>query len=347
MVTLFSPALTISNLNGTYFPKYWSTKRFNHSLFSFAAFMFNIDWDCMSRSGDYSCYKPFAVECRLWPAIQSIRSRIDVSELQEKMVSSEPVMSYYDPDRYQLEYIWLSVSDKVLRRGRWEECYASSTYTSSEPVPISNNSLWHDYGGIVDIVPDDIVWYAEDCVWTIDKESISALQSFLFDMFNEKNLSLVYYPDAPSYGQLWIEDLYDNGTRSISTSETYVAQLARSLTVYTRLRNLTRNENFGYARGNAVETDTCIEVRWGWIAFPVILVLAFLATTIWQTRKSRRPTRQTGAWKSSSLAVLFGGLDEKERRSCGVMEKKSEMNSCTSELRVSLRPGNDGWRLGQ
>jgi hypothetical protein len=145
-------------------------------------------------------------------------------------------MSYYDPDRYQLEYIWLSVSDKVLRRGRWEECYASSTYTSSEPVPISNNSLWHDYGGIGNIVPDDIVWYAEDCVWTIDKESVSALQSFLFDMFNDKNLSLVYDPDAPSYGQLWIEDLYDNGTRSIFTSETYAAQLARSLTVYTRLR---------------------------------------------------------------------------------------------------------------
>jgi hypothetical protein len=169
-------------------------------------------------------------------------------------------------------------------------------------------------------------------------------------MFNDKNLSLVYDPDAPSYGQLWIEDLYHNGTRSLSTSESYAAQLARSLTVYTRLRNLIRNDNFGYARGYVVETDTCIEVRWGWITFPitlVVLVLAFLATTIWPTRKSRRPTRQTGAWKSSSLAVLFGGLDEKERRSCGVMEKKSEMNSCASELRVSLRPGNDGWRLGQ
>jgi hypothetical protein len=122
------------------------------------------------------------------------------------------------------------------------------------------------------------------------------------------------------------------------------------MTTFARLWSSQQDLSLGFAHGDVIRKETYMKLQWAWIAFPaslLVLAIAFLALTVWHTRKSRRPTRQTGAWKSSSLAVLFGGLDEEERRNCGVIEEKSEIDSCANRLKVSLRPGNDGWSLGQ
>lgn len=78
----------------------------------------------------------------------------------------------------------------------------------------------------------------------------------------------------------------------------------------------------------------------------VVLTIIFLATTIWTTQRSERSARQHGVWKSSSLAILFGGLEEEVRQGCGTMETKSDMDLRAKELKVSLRLGDDGWRFG-
>jgi hypothetical protein len=120
------------------------------------------------------------------------------------------------------------------------------------------------------------------------------------------------------------------------------------LTVHTRQRASSLDPDLGFAHGSAVQTDTCIRIRWGWLSFPTSLVfftIVFLAATIWKTKKSDHLTRQHGHWKSSSLALLFGGLEDDLRHGTRELEKRSDMDESARILRVSLSPGDDGWRL--
>ena len=86
--------------------------------------------------------------------------------------------------------------------------------------------------------------------------------------------------------------------------------------------------------GQAFSSETYVHVRWGWIALPVSVVLftaLFLMAAIWRSRMSN-----TQVWKSSTLAVLFHGLDEETRsrfrskRSLG--DKKKEAKGITVQL---------------
>jgi hypothetical protein len=110
----FKLALTVSNASGTYFPAYWSSKHVNSSLFSYAAILDSSE--CKNNLTN-SCPVPLAVECRMWPVIQTVKSRIDISKLQETVLSSEPLHQYYNPQYYMTEYNWMTVSSRVLRNG--------------------------------------------------------------------------------------------------------------------------------------------------------------------------------------------------------------------------------------
>jgi hypothetical protein len=347
-VSYASPIRTMSNFcNGTSFPDYWTQKHVKDSLFNFAALTLTLGTNCSGFLTD-GCATPLAAECRIWPTVQTIKSKIEVSELQETIVASEPLKMYYDPDWYLLWYDWISFPPMVLRQGAWSSCSPSETFSPNTPVAITNNTLLRQSRGQQSVSPNDVLWYADDCIWTIDRESVSALRSKLFDMFYDHNITSCDGGFNTVYGELWIKALYNNGHATMSTVEAYADRLARSLTVHARTYNSTADKKYGTATGIAVKMETCIHIRWAWISFPMALValtIVFLAVTIWKTRKSTR-SRRHGVWKSSSLATLFGGLGEEARHGSGIVEKKSDMERRAKELNVSLKLCDDGWRLG-
>jgi hypothetical protein len=332
----YSPALTMVNVSGTYFPSYWSSKHVNSSLFNFAAILEPNQFNNRTV--------PLAVECRMWPAIHTVNSSIEVSKLQETILSSEPLQEYYNPKSYMAEYDWFSISSKVLRNGKWESCDPSPSFTPRTPVSIANNTLV----GVLDRdTTPDMQWYADDCVWYVSADSVAALWSTLAKMFHYKMIGRGN-SGGISTGEVWMKKLWHNGTASLSTTEAYTDQLARALTVHTRERAASLNSELGNAHGLAVKTETCIQIRWGWISFPatlVLLTIVFLAATIVKTQKGDHHNRQHGNWKSSSLAILFGGLEDDLRHGSRMLEKRSDMDESAGLLKVSLSPGDDGWRL--
>jgi hypothetical protein len=336
------PTVTLSYASSTFFPAYWASKHVNSSLFSYAAIF---DESECKNNLNVSCGVPLAVECRMWPAIQTIKSSIDISKLQETILSSEPLQQHYNPRSYMTEYDWMTISSKVLRSGTWESCDPSPFVTPRTPVAVANNTI---VGFFDSSIPPDVQWYADDCVWTIDAASVSALQDVLGKMFHRKSIGRGQGGLEIVYGELWTRNLWHNGTASMSSIEAYNAQLARALTVHARERAASLNPELGNAHGIAVKTDTCIQIRWGWISFPtslVLLTVVFLAATIVKTQKGDHQARQHGNWKSSSLAILFGGLEDDLRHRSRMLEKRSDMDESASLLKVSLSPGDDGWRL--
>lgn len=285
----------------------------------------------------------------------NLECKFCIGELRETIVSTEALSSY----EYKLYKGYNGVipngvrgtcahiSKNVLRDGTWHPRTPSPAYTPETPV--ADNNLWPQT--MLEGIPDsnNASWYAKDCVWGIDSASDGALSWALFKIFNAQNLTaynglaLGHSTDGP----IWLRNLYHNGTADFSTIEAYTSQLARSLTVYTRRMDPLRNEKFGLARGSVIKIETCIQVRWIWITFPAGLVgctVVFLLMTIWNT--SRLRTEKPGIWKSSSLAVLFSGVEEEGRQESGVLEKKSDMERRAKEMRVSLKATGDGWRLG-
>ena len=343
---------TMSNSsNGTSFPNYWTQEHVKDSLFDFAAFTLSLRPNCSNFITDDDCGTPLAAECRIWPAIQTIKSKIEVSDLQETIVSSEPLTMYYDPDQDALWYNWISFPPMVLRHGAWESCSPSRTFSPNTPVAVANNTLlYYVPYNQRPVAPENIWWYADDCIWTIDIESVSALRSTLSEMFYNQSISSYGGGLNAAYGELWIQQLYNNGHANMSTIEAYVDRLARSLTIHARTYNSTADKTYGTATGIAIKTETCIKIRWAWISFPIALIaltIVFLAVTIWRTRKNKRGSREHGVWKSLSLATLFGGLGEEARYESGMVEKKSELERRAKTLNVSLKPCENGWRLEQ
>lgn len=75
------------------FPQYWNGKSDQDSIYNFAALMWGIDWAGWNDTGisegitDYM--HPLAVECSLWPAVQTIAGSIRQGKVQERVLSSE------------------------------------------------------------------------------------------------------------------------------------------------------------------------------------------------------------------------------------------------------------------
>jgi hypothetical protein len=161
-------------------------------------------------------------------------------------------------------------------------------------------------------------------------------------------------------GDIWVRDLYQNGTLNMTVIESNVARLTASMSAQIRIDAITRQrwengiahvireeDERGWVYGQATEETTCIHVQWPWLTFPaslVALTLAFVASYAWKTRQGKR-SGQLGLWKSTSLAVLFGGLDERIREEHGTVNKINEMQQRAEGLKVSLRQTESGWRL--
>ncbi|KAH6620179.1 hypothetical protein C7974DRAFT_399064 [Boeremia exigua] len=337
---------TYATTESSPFLKYWN-KENDTALFSFAALLFQPNEGCTDAS---TCTHALAVECRLNPTIQTMYTTIELSKVQEEVVNIQSVelVPYPSvaPKRSHLDS-WMSIPEEVIRNGERESCTPSMTYTPDTPVAISNNSFWSASGNPT---PSDLRWWADWCVFWIPSGSSWALSAFLEGIYDDKTMMGAYGPSIvqSTYGDVWIKNLYENGTATVDTVQTRFRQLANTMNTYFRNRNSTDDGRTTYTTGTAVQTDTCIKVQWAWITYSaslVALTIMFLCLTIWKTKRTNRSGPPRGTWKSSALAVLFSGLQEDLRKEHGELDKQTRMAHRAGELEVRLEPTESGWRL--
>jgi hypothetical protein len=327
------------------FGHYWPIEQNATALLQFAALTVAVDWTCyrdhVNTLDTERCMKPVGAECKLWPAVQSIKGSVELGELQETVTSK--TFLQYD----QLAGSWLHVSSRVLRNGTWQDCTPSRTESLEQPVPINNNTIWRPKSD--EKYPEGLQWYTQDCVWTIDYQTDIALREQLNLLFTDRGVQLkgALGRADMSWGDVWIKQIYRNGTASASTIGEQIGQLASSMTAYNRMKPRPET-TLGFAYGDANKVETCVQVRWPWIAFPATLVLLssiFLALTIRSTKQGSSSVSGRKVWKTSSLAVLFNGLDEHLLKNQGPMVRKSEMVDRAAKLKVVLEFEDDGWKL--
>lgn len=118
-----------------------------------------------------------------------------------------------------------------------------------------------------------------------------------------------------------------------------ISNVTTAMTAYVRSADNILSINI--LNGTSHRVETYIHVRWEWLSLPVglaTLSIVFLVATI-----AKNERRRGMAWKSSSLALLFHGLEGVGR---GAGEGLGQMKEVAKRTRVVLTRGDDGeWKL--
>ncbi|KAL1644250.1 hypothetical protein SLS58_004530 [Diplodia intermedia] len=344
---------------------------YNDTLFDFEALMLNYASNCHATGDQASptddCsypQTPFAVRCSLHPCLRTYGANVTGSVYTETLVSSTNLPASRSETN---GYMWSLATEPVLQAGVWRSCNTTSSPTSSNVFAVepTNNTL----------VPsqsrgstDNLTYYPDACIWAYNFGAALSLQEYLGDMFAGNALQF-YATPAALVGDLWLQNLYRNGTADAASVRAYMDGLAASVTANMRARGDDNTRRAGHAAGTPLVARTCVRVRWAWLALPAALAalaLGFLAALVVAVRawEVERGSPRVAGWKSSALVPLFHGLDgrvmmvERHRRGTAggaddddagglssVAVSRSEMQEIARRTRVRLDHEGRGLRF--
>lgn len=185
------------------------------------------------------------------------------------------------------------------------------------------------------------------CLYVIDDWFVSSLWgSYLTHFFNgtingfeDENKQINYFNGPQN-----LQTIYNYGNISFDRVNSIFQNISDAMTTYIRQNGQDNHSN--PALGLVMHDETCLEVRWGWLALPAVLVLGtivFFAAMVIETR----PTGgRAHIWKSSPLALIFHGLDEPNSlQTTRVLEENDDMEQRAKEIIVRLANTGGGLNL--
>ena len=205
----------------------------------------------------------------------------------------------------------------------------SNVFTQSHGKFWTNTTAPHTYYGsdwYIHLNPDECYENGvlkQNCTFGVDSLSHRALQNFLINGSVSTNSTgflrgSAEVPDSSNNGTNWINKGLA-ATAVISPCTNYgdcnnipfYQQFDLSFAwMTTYMSNNIREIAGGYTHGTETRFDTYFHVRWGWLAYPIAIVLialGFLIVTMWKSRFSM-------PWKSSVTALLLHGIPDEDRK---------------------------------
>jgi len=274
---------------------------------------------------------PAAARCQLFPCVRDYKSAMQKFVLSEDLLSQERIgMNNLRPSPDS----GLLVTTKIIRNGTWQTCQASSEAGSGlVQVAIAN----------VDASPQDpprydgtapTAWYPEDCVWSFGRWSTSVIGQALKKELD--GISITSTGETPD-GSIPARNLWLNGTGNLNTTNTFISDLADTMTATIRRRGVAGAAK--YAQGQVAVNLTCVKVEWTWIsALAILTVLSFifLVLLIFQSPNGEK------IWKSSTLATLHCGIDERIAQSTGADQTRDDIFQAAKATKAQLRKDSNG-----
>lgn len=295
-----------------------------------------------------------AVQCSLFPTVDTYGVNITNSIIMEQLVERVPMMRNHmpsDPTHFQdydIERIFSHkmVTESVLRNGSQEVCGGSR---KPEPgrVKVSADNNISNVQSANGSSHDTVLYYPADCVWSFGMGASSGIDRSLQTIFHDQeliwggrkntsgsvHLRALFQPGSMSRGD---HEASLHGDISFYTIDNTMANMTKAMTAVVRTNGYEHSQGQDwYAYGDMWHTTTCVRVQWEWITFPVImlgLAGAFLLLVVIETRD----VKSDRLWKSSVLAALFCDVEVRQDRPIG-KERMLEIARSTS---VSLEEKN-------
>jgi hypothetical protein len=127
--------------------------------------------------------------------------------------------------------------------------------------------------------------------------------------------------------------------------EAVFRNIADSLTA--QLRQMPAVNASGPAMGYITSNETCVQVRWGWLAFPAALVALMILLFIAMLLETRGGEERDRNWKSSPLALMYHGLDQDTlfEHKHGGTNRVEGMIEDAEQLHMRLIRTEKGWKF--
>ena len=272
---------------------------------------------------------PNATECALYWCVNTYNASASGSNFNEEMTES-----------------WTNLTSSRTRYGQ-----DTRIYLTPDHCYINGSKSTSDSG---------------NCDFGVDPLSQRALQNYLVNGSEYANTSgflsgSVSLTTGAAYNDHWLVDglaanaimspyyytdytteaVYELFDRCFASMANYMSKAIRKIA----------DLGPGYSYGTTNKYLTYFHVRWGWLAYPILVViLAFVFLVITMIK-----SRHTEPWKSSVTALLFHGLTDEDKNANLHLDDPEEMRTATENWIVRLqdeggvrsfrKKGNTAWTL--
>ncbi|KAI4711434.1 hypothetical protein J4E89_003999 [Alternaria sp. Ai002NY15] len=282
-----------------------------------------------------------AMTCGIYPTVNTIKATYHNGVLKEEIVKSVRIgedLAFGGTTAFRL------ATKQTIRNGTETTCDVKTSETPGylavargniDAAPINTTSLDSEGPGA------ELVWYPEDCVWSLFTGSMTGIQTHLQAVYGQQFLMDIM---SARYGNAYMRVLWDSGQLPDAPLE-HVSSIMKNLTnaMNTVLRTHGMEEHSRPAEGTMWYTTTCIEINWAWIAFPAVMI-ALSAIFLLLVHIESRGVESGRLWKSSILAMLFCEMDEVVTEQAQPMGRQ-RLEEVAASSSVSLGKDNGSLRL--
>ena len=327
--------------------------------------------DAAAVNGSWYCRGYGAARCSLAPCVRAFIGTVEAGQLHETEISASADWGYYivpplslepmipingpdppspptDPSSPSQVYIpYLGIIDtlclndyereKILDEGyhieqdeRWLAYNLSSDLPSQE---ISSNSSF----------PASMLF--NGCIYIIDNLFVASLwESYLEEFFNSSVQGVAGFNGEIERlnGSQNLAAIYNYGNVSFDRVDSTFRNISDSITSFFRQNSFSKFSD--PAIGTAMHDQTCLSVRWAWLAFPSTLVLFTLVFFVALLIETGPIERRAPIWKSSALALIFHGLDRPDENRANVLDM-DEMERMAKTVVIRLAATGKGLNL--
>jgi hypothetical protein len=317
------------------------------NLTSFETITFNCS--NAAENTTWSCKDKGAARCSLYPCIRSYRASVNNAKLSETPTGISHEWGSFQQALATIDVDCLTPSERksltdvrytINSTTKWIPYYGPGYYGD-----MINGSVGPDLS-----IPNATV--PAKCLYQVYEPSQMSLAYFMQTYFNgtisKQSTSSYWYETA---GAVQLQKLFNNGNLSFETINQTFTNIADSMTAYIRQSSDSDNINLPEqinttvpAAGKVYRLETCMRVRWAYLALPlalVVLTLLFFVSMIAQTSRGD-PVYD---WKSSLLPLLFYGLDTDVKSLHEGEYKVSDMEKTSKQVKVRLVKKRDGWEF--
>ena len=305
-------------------------------------FLFRSHW-----RDNYDNWK--AVNCTLYPTINTHAANITSNHLEEKLIDSvllQSTMSQFaappvrdaDLQREFLSWSHKMTTNYTIRNGIRESCNGSEGPSSNHIrfMKSTNDATYVNSTGQTSVSAGWRWWYyPQDCVWSIHAFSAMTISDTLRGIFSDQEVFMG--PKSGVEASPQMRQIFLEGNMTFDTVNERIGSLATSMTAVIRANGGNGSETtLESAKGDIWIKTTCMSMRWPWLTFPAVMIAltgVFLTLIVIENRG----VEHDRLWKSSFLAALFCQVDT-QNRPVG----KAEMKAMAESTTVSLGGKNSG-----
>ncbi|KAI0145775.1 hypothetical protein F4776DRAFT_374757 [Hypoxylon sp. NC0597] len=272
-----------------------------------------------------------AAQCRIDPCIRSYTSVVKGGNLTEVLVN---ITSHV----WNLSNIWYGAIDVPCLNAAEEQALRNAGYEfDRETTPWLGYNLTGAAKTAFNptVLNDTQTTIRPECIYQTDYIQVNSLFEYLVGLFAGQ-VTYGSYVDGPAI----LQTIFAEGNVTFASVNGAFDRLAQALTVWSR------ENDGGNATGLVYRSDTCVNARWGWLAYPLSLVLGTIVFLVWTIDHTRKNLGSRQDYKSSPLALLFHRLGSAGAEGpTSNISSSSELQERAKRMRVVFEGTDDVWRF--